>query len=510
MKHTAFTHAIVLSLILLLPVSSAQENGDAPQITGFDPPSAEAGETILILGENLLEISSVRFNGIEAEFSASKSGLLISAVVPLEATSGTVTVTASGIEIASPEDFIVLVPAPFISSFFPAGGLPGTVVEIQGGNIEEVASVTFNGVVADFNILTPGTLSAVVPSAAESGPISINTPGGTATSESSFTVLTLGNPVITSFSPTSGEPGSSVNIQGQNLTNLTAVTIGGVEASFRYFLGLISATVPSGANTGPITITTTAGIATSQELFTILAPGEVTFTSFSPNSGVADTQVEIRGANLKEVTSVRFNGVEAEFLLFSGVLYANVPPNATTGLITLETPAGELSSTEPFTVLGPQPPSIASFSPDTAPPGASVDIHGEHLVDVTSVRFNGMEAVFTNVFANLVIATVPLEATSGPITVTTSAGSVTTASHFTVEGSSSSPPPIISVKWASANQIEIAWKKEAAGFVLQAASTLSDPSGWEDVQSAPVERENDLVVTQNSDSGHRFFRLRRP
>src|SRR5207247_8012070 len=70
-------------------------------------------------------------------------------------------------------------------------------------------------------------ITATVPNGATSGPIQVSTPGGTATSASSFTVTTPpAPPSISSFSPTSGPVGTSVTITGTNFTGATAVQIG--------------------------------------------------------------------------------------------------------------------------------------------------------------------------------------------------------------------------------------------------------------------------------------------
>jgi subtilisin-like proprotein convertase family protein len=77
-------------------------------------------------------------------------------------------------------------------------------------------------------------------------------------------------PTITSFTPTSGPPGTSVTITGTNLTGATSVTFGGALATFTVDSATqITATVPSNAVTGPIAVTTAGGTATSSTSFTV-------------------------------------------------------------------------------------------------------------------------------------------------------------------------------------------------------------------------------------------------
>jgi hypothetical protein len=78
-------------------------------------------------------------------------------------------------------------------------------------------------------------------------------------------------PTITSFTPTSGKVGTSVVISGTGLTQTTKITFGGVAATtFTVNSDIqVTASVPSGAITGKIVITTTGGTATSSGTFTV-------------------------------------------------------------------------------------------------------------------------------------------------------------------------------------------------------------------------------------------------
>ena len=80
-------------------------------------------------------------------------------------------------------------------------------------------------------------------------------------------------PVISAFSPTNGSVGTAVVITGTNFTGATTVAFNGVAASFTVNSATqITATVPAGAETGLISITTSGGIAQSAASFTIQSP----------------------------------------------------------------------------------------------------------------------------------------------------------------------------------------------------------------------------------------------
>ena len=77
-----------------------------------------------------------------------------------------------------------------------------------------------------------------------------------------LTVSALQSPAITAISPSNALPGSTVTITGTNLSGPTAVSFGGLAAtSFSYDATTlaITATVPTGARTGPVTVTTAGG-----------------------------------------------------------------------------------------------------------------------------------------------------------------------------------------------------------------------------------------------------------
>ncbi len=73
------------------------------------------------------------------------------------------------------------------------------------------------------------------------------------------------------------------------------------------------------------------------------------------------------------------------------------------------------------------------FHPSSGPAGANVRIWGRNLFGA-SVQFNGAPATaVTNSGSNYVWAAVPAGATTGPLTIATPGGSVTTTASFTVE-----------------------------------------------------------------------------
>src|SRR5207244_11710905 len=141
---------------------------------------------------------------------------------------------------------------------------------------------------------------------------------------------------------------------------------------------VFSAIAHSGTTTGPITVTTRGGTATSATNFTVTAPPP-TITGFTPSQGKASTNVTIAGQNFDPAPAnnqVRFNGRPAGVLsATSTTLIATVPPTATTGPITVTTAGGTAQSATNFIVI---PITAFSVTPAqvTLPIGESQQVRG--------------------------------------------------------------------------------------------------------------------------------------
>jgi len=155
---------------------------------------------------------------------------------------------------------------PFVSMVAWYGAV-GQTIEILGQGLKGTTAVSFNGTAATtFTVVSDTYLTAAVPARTTPGFVTVTTPGGKLTSNRKFRVLSS----IVSFSPTSGPVGTQVTINGTSFTGATKVTFGGVKATFTLNSDtMITATVPTGAKTGKIQVTTPLGTATSSQDFTV-------------------------------------------------------------------------------------------------------------------------------------------------------------------------------------------------------------------------------------------------
>ena len=156
--------------------------------------SGTAGQTVQILGTGLTGTTSVKFGTGSANFSVI-SDTYLTAVVPDAGTTGFVTVTAPSGTFTSQQQFNVV---PVISSIAPTSGPVGTQVTITGAGFLGATKVSFGGVTAStFNVVDADHSTAIVPTGAKTGKIAVTTPGGSASSETTFTVTTPTSELLT-------------------------------------------------------------------------------------------------------------------------------------------------------------------------------------------------------------------------------------------------------------------------------------------------------------------------
>jgi uncharacterized repeat protein (TIGR03803 family) len=147
--------------------------------------SGKVGAKIGILGQNFSSSSVVKFGTVAATTVTLSGTTFLTAIVPAGATTGSVTVTTADETLTSNKTFRV---TPQLKSFTPTSGSVGTAVTISGVSLTQASKVTFDGVAATFTVNPDTQVTATVPTGAKTGKIVITTPGGTASSATSFTV----------------------------------------------------------------------------------------------------------------------------------------------------------------------------------------------------------------------------------------------------------------------------------------------------------------------------------
>jgi len=418
--------------------------GTKALITGLTPTTGPQNTTVTISGVGLTGATAVAFGGVAATAFTVVSDTQITATVPTGANTGTVLVTTPAGPIASATAFTV-VPPPTVTAISPTSGLGDTTITVTGTGFTTATSVTVNGTSTSFTALSDTFIRAIIPVGATSGQIVVSNPAGASAGAVNFTVTPPPPaPVLTGFTPSNGPAGTAVTIAGSDLQTAAAVYFGGIPSpSFTATASQITAIVPSNAQTGPVSVATAGGGASTTAYFQVTAPAPPPaaplITGLSPANGPVNTPVTISGSNFAGVTSVTFSGVPAVFQLTpTGTLLAVVPPGATSGAVVVTTALGGPGiAPTPFTVSPSPPPNaaptITSFTPATGGAGQVVSVTGTNLSGAAAVTVNGTAVQsFTVQSATSLSFVLGPNATSGPIRVQAPGGIATSTSNFTV------------------------------------------------------------------------------
>jgi uncharacterized repeat protein (TIGR01451 family) len=406
--------------------------GPAPIMDYFEPPIGLAGTEVFIQGANFTNVTAVRFNGVNSPAFATPAQTQLRALVPNGATTGKIVVVTPGGSVTSVVDFVVS-GRPFIRSFSPQFGRDGfSQVTIEGLNFNGVTGVGFNGKQVS-GIATPAENQIVVtvPTGATTGLITVTNASGFGSSGENFTITLA--PIIDYFEPIQGGPGTPVTVHGINMNNgATVLQIGGVQAAFSV-TGQngtqVRAIVPPAAKTGPLTMTNAFGSFVTADSFYVT--GSAPFVSeLEPSRGPRGMEVIITGGNFASPATVRFNGVTDPTAAVTALtqIRAMVPAGALSGPVTVTTASGTSSNGPVFYV----PPRLSSVTPAGAVVGAPVVLAGTNFTAASQVLFNGLSSEFEVTASNRIDTIVPIDASTGLITVVTPGGVINSTSVFKV------------------------------------------------------------------------------
>ena len=444
----AFSFNLPNGMLAIAPTTFTVTAPPAPTITSFSPASGARGSTITITGTNFTGATFVGLGGFPMQFTVNPAGTSITATIPATFgfSSGGITVATPGGQTQSTSVFTVTTP-PFLAGFSPTSARPKSIVRIFTSQFTLVRSISLNGAAVPLVSYGSGPRSATnptefftefrVPVGAQSGTLSVvmarldgNTlTDYTLTTTATFTVLPL-QASISSVSPVAGFAGTSVTLKGEGFTGATAVRIGGVAVPNFTVQSDEAITLTAGNTSGLIEATTPVNATASTVSFNVLIP-PATITNFTPTSGGAGTVVTITGTNLAGASNVSFGAFAASNVVVSPngtSITATVGAQGGTGSISLQTPAGFVSSSTNFTFT-PPPPSITSVSPVTARAGevTTFTIQGANLLGITSADLAGQPAaVGINTATQVVVSMTPQNVGTSPMVVINANGTAST------------------------------------------------------------------------------------
>ena len=338
--------------------------------TGLNKTTGPIGTVLTISGANMSGITQIKFSGSAAVTSGftNNTATSVTVTVPTGTITGKATVTtAAGTSVASVQTFTIGIPKPVIAStgLSVTSGPIGTVLTITGTDFDNITQIKFQGAAAvttGFTNNTSTSVTVTVPAGTTSGQITVSTAGGTSVlSAQSFTVTPL--PVIASsgLSVDHGTIGSSLTITGTNFSGITKVSFQNADVTSGFTNNTstsVTVTVPVGATTGKITVTTAAGTsALSTQTFTITPLPVISSTGLSVDHGTIGSSLTITGTNFSGITKVSFQNADVTSGFTNNTstsVTVTVPAGAATGKITVTTAGGTSAlSAQTFTVDDP-------------------------------------------------------------------------------------------------------------------------------------------------------------
>lgn len=263
-----------------------------PVLASFSPAEGMVGQTVTITGEHLQSdmIETVKLGELTCEI-VSSSANMVTVRVPAEATTGAFRISTKGGETLSSTAYTVWY-APGITALSRQRDIMGASVTITGENFAADKTrnkVRFGRAMAEVLEASPRQMTVRVPEGAESGFISVETPGGKATTATRFEVIP--GPRFKAMQPASGTVGTVVEITGEHfgiMGQQDVIRFNGKEALVLESAGdRYRVRVPRGTTTGKVTITGFGGQAQSSADFVVeeLAPAEAISVYPNPNSG---------------------------------------------------------------------------------------------------------------------------------------------------------------------------------------------------------------------------------
>ena len=321
--------------------------------------------------------------------------------------------------------------------------------------------MTLGGASVPFEIKSSNTITAIIALDTRSGPISVSTPGGIIISTNLLTVL----PRILSFAPTLGPVGTQVTIMGTSFFDVSSVSFNGTKSGLTFHSPEeIVTTVPVGATTGPIQVTTPDGTATSGTNFVVTSTSDL-FVSKAISQSLAAPGETLSYSNLVE----------------------NRGPSTVTDLTLTDTLPADVRL---LSINSPR--AVCSTTNRIITCNLGVLTNGDALQITMQTRFD-LEGAYTN--------RITVRAAEPDLNPSNNA-----AEAVVVIASELSRRLQIQ-RVASTNVIVITWPLSPVNFALQSIDSLGGT--WQPVLTVPTVVRGQNRITTEANGPERFYRLTR-
>ena len=286
------------------------------------------GDVIRVSGENFDLVKKVQMpNGDEVEFTmtASSEGDELTFTLPDNVSDGEITVLpASDVKVVV-ATVVVATPSNVVA--VPAVNLRGgDMITLKGTNMDLVTDVTFPGVEEAVGLESQNSteIKVLMPAAAISGDLQLNTNSGKATAVS----IATAKPENISYSAATVPAGEALTVKGVNMDVVSAVVFSGnVEVTVSDATATaISLTVPTTAETGALLLKMANGESVEAPSLTIEKP-VCAYLPALPDKLVRGRIVELEIVNADKLTNVLLNEASVQYIndAAKGVLMLNVP-----------------------------------------------------------------------------------------------------------------------------------------------------------------------------------------
>ena len=286
------------------------------------------GDVIRVSGENFDLVKKVQMpNGDEVEFTmtASSEGDELTFTLPDNVSDGEVMVLpASDVKVVV-ATVVVATPSNVVA--VPAVNLRGgDMITLKGTNMDLVTDVTFPGVEEAVRLESQNSteIKVLMPAAAISGDLQLNTNSGKATAVS----IATAKPENISYSAATVPAGEALTVKGVNMDVVSAVVFSGnVEVTVSDATATaISLTVPTTAETGALLLKMANGESVEAPSLTIEKP-VCAYLPALPDKLVRGRIVELEIVNADKLTNVLLNEASVQYIndAAKGVLMLNVP-----------------------------------------------------------------------------------------------------------------------------------------------------------------------------------------
>ena len=286
------------------------------------------GDVIRVSGKNFDLVKKVQMpNGDEVEFTmtASSEGDELTFTLPDNVSDGEVTVLpASDVKVVV-ATVVVATPSNVVA--VPAVNLRGgDMITLKGTNMDLVTDVTFPGVEEAVGLESQNSteIKVLMPAAAISGDLQLNTNSGKATAVS----IATAKPENISYSAATVPAGEALTVKEINMDVVSAVVFSGnVEVTVSDATATaISLTVPTTAETGALLLKMANGESVEAPSLTIEKP-VCAYLPALPDKLVRGRIVELEIVNADKLTNVLLNEASVQYIndAAKGVLMLNVP-----------------------------------------------------------------------------------------------------------------------------------------------------------------------------------------